>query len=60
MEPSASALLYSTDTLNSFLSFISTLGIGGILGTVFGYWFKDKLERNAENKRRIREDREKQ
>lgn len=60
MEATSSAASYIKNGLNSFLPLIPTLGIGSILGTVFGYWFKDKLERNAENKRKVREARQKQ
>lgn len=45
---------------SEILSYISTLGIGGLAGTIFGYWFKDKLAQNAENKRKIREEKEQQ
>ena len=38
------------------VSWIPTLGIGGIIG----YWVKAKLEQNAENKRKIREEKERQ
>lgn len=45
---------------SEILSYVSTLGIGGLVGTIFGYWFKDKLAQNAENKRKIREGKERQ
>lgn len=47
-------------SVGSFLSYFTTLGIGGFLGTIFGYWFKARLEQNAENKRKIREAKEQQ
>ena len=59
MNATSSAFLLSTN-LSEILSYISTLGIGGLIGTIFGYWFKDKLAQNAENKRKIREEKEQQ
>lgn len=60
MEATSSAASDIISGLNSVFPLVSSLGIGGVLGTLFGYWFKDKLERNTENKRKIREAREKQ
>src|SRR3989344_4553916 len=46
--------------ISSILSSLPTLGLGTIIGTLFGYWFKDKLDQNAENRRKVREIRERQ
>ena len=46
--------------LSNFLSLLPALGLGSIIGTLFGYWFKDRIDQNAENKRKIREAREQQ
>lgn len=42
--------------MNYIIAILSSLSIG----TLFGYFVKDALERNSENRRRIRESREKQ
>lgn len=44
--------------INNILPLLPTLGLGSIIGTIFGYWFKDKLDQNAENRRKVREARE--
>jgi hypothetical protein len=54
MDATASAVL--TRIGQSILSFIPTLGVGGIIG----YLIKAKLEQNTENKRKIRDEKEKQ
>lgn len=44
----------------NILEVISVLGIGGLIGGIVTNWINHKLEQNSENKRRIRESREKQ
>src|SRR3990167_7783268 len=46
--------------ISSILSLLPALSLGSIVGTIFGYWFKVKLDQNAENKRKVREVRERQ
>lgn len=46
--------------MQNFIEIILNLGVGAIVGGVITNWVNNKLERNSENKRRIRESREKQ
>lgn len=46
--------------MQNIIEVILSLGVGGIVGGVITNWFKNKLEQNSENKRRIRERREQQ
>src|SRR3989344_2191419 len=46
--------------LSDVITWITSLLGVGFLGGLIGYWYKDKLDRNAENKRKIREEKERQ
>lgn len=57
MEATTAAFTLSLSTL---FPLFSSLGLGGVIGTFFGYWFKNKLDENSENRRIVREGKEKQ
>lgn len=46
--------------MQDIIEIILSLGVGGIIGGIITNWVDNKLEQNSENKRRIRELREKQ
>lgn len=46
--------------MQNFVEVISVLGIGGIIGGIIANAVNHKLEQNSENRRKIRESREKQ
>ncbi len=57
-----STISASITGVGSFLSSLSLtdISIGGIIGILITNWYKNKLEQEAENKRRVREAKEKQ
>ena len=46
--------------MQNIVEIILSLGLGGIVGGITTNWVNNKLERNSENRRRIREHREQQ
>lgn len=55
-EATSSTSVSLLQSIKGFIPLLSSLGIGSF----FGYWFKDKLEQNADNRRKTRDAREKQ